>query len=161
MKLTSTTLLLMLSLSASTLALACSCFDRTIEGHWEWALSDNKTYILPNVFLVELKEPKGDKAYFDVIDTYRGTAVHTPFISIDTVLMDSCSKQLPKDLAGMRWILFTGYPFKLNPPNTNHIDDIGLRSSFDTHSPFKLDQCAPYYIGTNANIKRITKLKGE
>ena len=44
MKLTSTTLLLMLSLSASTLALACSCFDRTIEGHWEWALSDNKTY---------------------------------------------------------------------------------------------------------------------
>jgi len=94
-------------------ASACSCADMTIEELWEW--SDSGALIKPNVFLVEFTRiesthlgRKGGAyktAYFKVLETYRGTAEHTPYVStIFDTMLTNCSRSLPDNLIGEQWI---------------------------------------------------------
>jgi len=136
-------------------ASACSCADMTIEELWEW--SDSGALIKPNVFLVEFTRiesthlgRKGGAyktAYFKVLETYRGTAEHTPYVStIFDTMLTNCSRSLPDNLIGEQWILFSGY-------------DRAIPSIPDRkYSPFYLHHCSSYFIGTTANIMRLRRL---
>jgi len=139
---------------------ACSCADMTIEELWEWSDRESEALIKPNVFLVEFtrieskhlgrKDSAYKEAYFKVLETYRGTAEHTPYVStIFETMQTNCSKSLPDNLIGKQWILFSGYD-RVIPGIPNR-----------KRSSFRLNHCSPYFIGTASNIMRLRGLASD
>ena len=99
-------------------AYSCDCELPDLYGAWHserWGKLD-----YPNVVHVKFTKVDRDRAYFRVIDVYRGVEKSINFVKRDD--RTSCRKPFPKDLAGKQMILFDTdgpYPFlyRLCSPN--------------------------------------------